>query len=220
MRLNTVFGAISIATVALASSAHGANKPVSPPQVQFLIGSQLLAMPIPAGFCLPSGAAEEMATQKAGIDARNYTVATFVSCTADNPFALYILVKTPIRAWKLTFSKTEVIQGMAHEMEVNREKIMADGDRIAEDAYKKQSGREVKIPDKWGPAGHDDDCVYLGGSISYPPDPNVFMAAACSTVVGQKMVAIDIFDARTGADWHGLKDRLKPVVLSIHPVAP
>lgn len=191
--------------------------------VQFTIADKALAMPAPAGYCLPEGFAAEIAEKTAMIDDDNKTLATFVDCRGNGgPAAManYVLIKSPNSAAKFAMEKDEALDLLESVgKSPNAPKFdEAMASKIADDA-EETFGKRVELTGTVGYAGRDADCVYLAGRLALKDNPNgqSLWLGACMTVVGGKVLTVYRYDARSTAKVADLKAHAKKVALSIHP---
>ena len=191
--------------------------------VNFTIADRELAMPVPAGYCLPEGKAAEIAAMTARTDKDNKTLATFVDCKGQGTTAAmsnYVLVKSPNSAAEFTMDKAEALDLLAAAgTSPDAPKFDEDmANEVADDA-EEAFGQRVELTGNVGYAGRDADCVYLAGRLALKSDPNgkSLWLGACMTVAGGKVLTVYRYDARSTAKVADLKAHAKKVALSIHP---
>ncbi|MGB7655240.1 MAG: hypothetical protein WBL74_07145 [Novosphingobium sp.] len=191
--------------------------------VNFTIADRELAMPVPAGYCLPEGIAAEIADMTARTDKDNKTLASFVDCKGQGTQAAmvnYVLVKSPNSAAEFTMDKTEALDmlteaGTSPDAPKFDEAMASEMADNSEEAF----GKRIELTGNVGYAGRDADCVYLAGRLALKSDPGgkSLWLGACMTVVGGKVLTVYRYDARSTAKIADLKAHAKMVALSIHP---
>ena len=150
----------SAATPALAQEAQTAR---------FNITGVDIALPVPAGYCLPEGKRAAVAQLLAASDDTNVTDLTLNRCEDDRAFADYYLVKTPKAMLAVTVTRAQLIDLMVKTIDDPALKAALDPAKIGpevEKSLERVIGQKTTIGGEVKWLGHDDVCVYLGGVIS------------------------------------------------------
>lgn len=137
----------------------------------FETGGVRFTLPLPQGFCLPSGGGVAAAEQLAAGDERNLTLLTLYPCGYQGDGAHdYYLIKIPKRAIGVTVDREQLLSAIAAE---NAKPASAADPRMA-------------------PAGRDEMCVYLTGrfQLEVRGKPRSRVMGSCLTVAGGRVVAI------------------------------
>lgn len=191
--------AMALAPVA----AEPAPAPTPPVSIDFSIGGVALTMPLPAGYCIPTGQDAARAQIVAAGDKGTVTHATLKRCDGSlgNGANDYTLIKTPnamlvpvvdrptlIKELGAEFDNPVAVAGFAGDM--NKSDAGADLSQIL--------GTRVEIKGTVKPLGHDAVCAYMGGQVEVKGAGLSYLqpTGVCITSVGGKVVTI----ARYGKD--------------------
>ena len=188
------------------------------------IGTVRLILPLPQGFCKPTGAMLESAQANAAFDERNFTLATLIACDRTPliaPWGNYVLVKVPKSAIGSTFPKGEFLDALDKSARgpddiISNEKMSAD---VANDS-ERVWGQRIEMHSKFEYAGRDRDCVYLAGpfqrNIAGSDNVTSGQAATCMTVVGGRFFAVNVYEIPAVQPISDLKQQAHRIALSIH----
>jgi hypothetical protein len=209
-----------VGVLALASPAVAAV-----PEIGFRIGAVALKLPLPSGFCSPSASDAPMAAANADADPQNLTLATLLACNRSpevRPWSNYVLIKTPKMLAAGTYEKVAALnqmnavftgpdspefdEKMTDEIGTNTERAM---------------GVRIEITGKYGYAGRDADCVYLAGPMQAQVAGKIVkgLIATCITVVGGKMIGVNLYHISEAPDLaavKAMKAQVRAIGLSIH----
>src|SRR3954468_23012087 len=156
--------AIAMAAAAFGAGAAGAQG--KPDKATFRIAGAGFEMPLPAGYCLPTGKAVDGAQITAAGDRDNVTDLTLVSCTGE-PFSSYILIKTPTTVLTLDINREQALKGLGEAFDAPDFKQKLASGELLRDSGKGVSdalGQRVDLVGEVKPLGKDEACAYVGGT--------------------------------------------------------
>jgi hypothetical protein len=182
--------------------AAPASAQAKPQVAGFRISGVALEMPVPAGYCLPTGKWTDVAQLMAAADKDNVTDLTLFACPGDGGND-YILVKTPTKVLMVDTGREEALKELATafdtpelKAEFSSGKLMTDAGKGISDAF----GHKVDLAGEIKPLGRDEACVYLGGSTEVKA-PNVsyrISVGGCISVVGRRMLSVFLYGPDKG----------------------
>lgn len=184
-------------------AAAPAPVPVAPASIDFSIGKVVLTMPVPAGYCIPTGEDAALAQLVAAGDKNAVTHATLRRCGVKTTAGAndYTLIKTPVSMLVPVIDRAALIKelGSAFDNPVAVAELAAttrNGDAGAD--LSKVLGTKIEIKGAITPLGHDDVCAYMGGQVAVSGAGTSYLqpTGVCITSIGGKMVTI----ARYGKD--------------------
>ena len=189
--------------VTMIASPVLADAPAAKTSFDFSVGGVALTLPLPAGYCLPTGKAAAVAELIAAGDTNSVTHVTLKRCDIDLGTGSndYTLIKTPTSALMTTIDRPALIKALGDQF--------ADPVTLAQLAASLSDGKagkdvsevlhaKVEIKGDIKPLGHDDVCAYLGGQVNVKAEGAGYLqpTAVCITSVGSKVVTI----SRYGTD--------------------
>jgi hypothetical protein len=199
------------------NSGQSASAAKTPPAVSFSIGEQDFEIPVPAGYCQPTGERSVMSREVAAGDTQNFTLLDVDRC---GTFGIdYILIKSPRELPSLPMPKETFIQMMAAQLQ-NNEVLSAGFEQANEDAANLTNGSLRVVPADYGFDGHDEHCVYLAGILKIAIDgqTDAVRSASCVTLVGTRNIVVHTYDfTGTPASIAELKSRARAIAMSIQP---
>ncbi|MDH7972610.1 hypothetical protein QH494_10490 [Sphingomonas sp. AR_OL41] len=176
-----------------------APAPAPPPSVDFSVGGVALTMPLPPGYCIPTGRDAAVAQLVAAGDKGAVTHATLKQCDGSIGAGVndYTLIKTPTSMLMPVVDRPTLIKELGAEFD----NPVAVADMNTGDAGADLSqvlGTKVEIKGLIKPLGHDDVCAYMGGQVNVTGAGISYLqpTGVCITSVGGKVVTI----ARYGKD--------------------
>lgn len=192
--------------------------------IQLNFGTVQLAMPVPQGFCEPTGVSAELAKANAAIDSDNTTLATLTACdrsSATEPFQNYVLIKAPNKLLNQPFLK---VMALAQLDEVfsgpNSPKFDDAMSKKTGDNSERELGTRIEISGQFGYVGRDRDCVYLAGPVQAKAAEFDKVAtgqiATCITVVGNRMFSVNLYEVPAVKPIGEMKKQALAIALSIH----
>lgn len=191
------------------------------------VGGRKLEVPIPQGYCLPSGEAAGNAKAQAALDDRNATLLFLVDCRREKALENFLVIKTPLSMLTSDVSKDELLQGLGGEgfndPDFRRRLDAGEFEKHASERASDIAGRSVTFEVTIKPRGLDQTCAYLGGisTVTGLKDKAYTMdVAGCITAVGTR--AIGLYANRTvtsGQSFEGLYKPLRDWALTIRPAA-
>ena len=195
------------------------------PLVTFRLPGVQFSMPMPDGYCLPSGDDVDVAQLVAAGDTVNTTHVTVVKCGDRLASSDYFILKTPVQALLMSINRQEFLEMMKLEFaKPEMQAIVADNeiaDGVAKD-FENIMHQKIEIDSQVGYRGGDDACVYLGGYASYTniPEPYQIALGMCMTTVEGKMININVYGPPEGSDdVSKLMARARDIALSIEAVS-
>jgi len=194
------FAALAALAVVGAAPPHAQ---ASPQVGTFRISGVGFEMPIPTGYCLPSGKGGDVAQLMAAADQQNVTHLTLLACQ-DDWGKDYILVKTPSQALLVDVGREEALKALAAALDTPALKEQFSSGKLVTDAGKGMSdvlGRKVDLVGEIKPVGRDEACVYLAGTTEVKTADVSYRIAVggCITVVGRRMLTLYVYGSDTGA---------------------
>ena len=213
MRISSV---TFVATVVALSAGVSAQAPAN--TVPFAIGGTGFEVPLPAGYCLPTGDDLENARWAAEQDGANATPVDVERCGTFGED--YILIKHPRDIAPITVEKS-VFLGYVQDM-LQTQHGMDEVRQAADQAgaeMNENTGGEIQMgaPDIRY-AGADEDCVYLTGTIPLTAGgtSSVARVGTCFTLVGATHMVVHSYDFRpNGASFETLTARSGAVARSV-----
>jgi hypothetical protein len=195
------------------AAAMIAVEPVRAAEVQkgilsFRSGGVAFKMPLPKGYCLPSGTDIDAAQLMAAGDTENVTHALLVRCDANSGEALgakdYLILQTPRQALLAPVTRGELLQAVGAEFEKPEFSAAIAGGEIEQEVEKsfgKVLGTEVTFDGAIRPLGRDDVCAFMGGVIEFKAVAVGYKisAASCITSIGNRVMAINWYGPDTHA---------------------
>lgn len=191
--------------------------------IGFTIGETKLAMPLPSGFCEPTGKAADFAKRFAAIDSENQTLATLVACDKMNTqeaFQSYILIKSPNAAANVKMERSQGLDLM--EQVMTRPDAPKFDERMSEQFEKdteRELGTAISITGTFGYAGRDKDCIYMAGPMSGSVKGKTVngLIGTCLTFAGGKMIGVNVYEIPAKTSIPAMKARARTVAMSIRP---
>lgn len=182
--------ALLLVTPAIA--AAGENTPVA-----FAIGGESFELPLPTGYCPPSGRTAAIAQLLAAGDTQNVTHAMLVPCGQEPGSGVndYTLVKTPSNLLIVDLDRAALLAAMGPEFDKpDFAAVMATPEAMAKpgEDMSRAMGAKVELTSALKPVGHDSVCAYLGGTVAVKTAAGSYdqPVGGCLTAVGKRFVAI------------------------------
>jgi hypothetical protein len=186
-----------------AEAASNQEKPVA----TFRFSGTSFSLPIPDGYCLPTGRDVDVAQLLAAGDNENVTHLMLNWCEPRSREAIdddYILIKTPKHALLAFVDRKSFMEAVGVEFDkpdfaaaLAREDF-TDG---AEKSLEETLGSKIDIGGALRPLGKDDVCAYLGGTleIATPKLAYKISVAGCITSVANRVVTLYWYGPDKGA---------------------
>ncbi|MBN8809572.1 MAG: hypothetical protein J0I47_15235 [Sphingomonas sp.] len=208
----------AIAATAIIATAAAADAPSSQ-TASFNVGGVAYTMPLPAGYCLPTGQLIAIAQTVAAADSANVTNLTLYRCDA-TPAKIgdYALVKTPANLISMTVDHATFAAQIAPEfdkpMPVSSDEISAN----VADNYDKVIGKRPTIGIKLATRGHDAVCGYMtgGGTVGNGTITKDIAMGACTTAIGGRVIQVICFtESKLPADQDRMMRQAKALATTI-----
>ena len=186
----------------LAAAAVLAAAPAPKGEQVVQIGAVKNVVPIPAGFCLPSGNDIAIFQALAAPDVDNVTLLSLTECRK-TAARHYLLVKTPVAALNAEVSRAELLKELGDAMETpEMSKQLEEVPGEISKGKTRQAGEPTKVTGEFGPRGRDDVCVYIGGraTTATASDSQTQALAGCMTAVNGRMISLYAFADSTDAE--------------------
>lgn len=174
-------------------------EPTDTAAVSFAIGAQQLEMPLPDGYCLPTGIMATVAQVMAASDKSNLTLATFDACNdgnSENGMSRYVLIKVPNTAITAVTTKDQAFPALEAAFNApTAPKFDAAMQEKVESGYRDTLGTSPTFTGNFGYSGKDADCLYLAGQIVVAGEGRTvpMHASTCITVAGSRIVTINSY---------------------------
>jgi hypothetical protein len=213
MRYMTLaFAALALVAPPAAAAAQGQA------QHRFAVGGKAFTVPIPQGYCLPSGATIALADQVAALDTMNVTHANLDRCGSFGED--YVHIKSPRQSQPVPIPRADFIALIAREIQTtNGQKLVEDAIEGAGRDIAEGTDNELKL-DNTVPRflGQDDVCAYMAltGDVAGPTGKVSMRGVICMTVVGAEFMNVNAYaiDGRGITDAQ-LKARARAIAASI-----
>jgi len=218
-----VWGIAVAITVAAGLASAPAQAQDGDRMAQFTIGGVAFEMPIPDGYCLPTGTAAYSAAFVAETDSENETLQTFYPCdNNDSDSPDYYVVKVPRRAVSFPITLDFLLPAMEQTFEDPA--FLAGLKQVnpgVSAEVSEASRQEISITGDIEPSGVDDSCAYLIGTLRIVSVDTDYerSIAACMTATGSRMVVVYRYADET-RDPLTLKPIVKAVAATIRAVEP
>ena len=210
--------ALALAALALVPGVAAAQGTV---QHRFTVGGEAFTVPVPQGYCLPSGASVALAERSAALDSMNMTHADLERCGTFGED--YVHIKSPREALPIDIPRADFLALIAQELQT------ANGQQLVDDALD-EAAREVA--DGTGNAvklantvprfiGQDDMCVYMAlrGDVVGESGSVKISGVICMTVIERQFMNINAYAVEgTGVTEAQLQTRVRTIATSIAPV--
>ena len=173
----------------------------------FRFSGTSFSLPIPDGYCLPTGMGVDVAQILAAGDNDNVTHLMLNRCGPRSQEAIdddYILIKTPKRALLASVDRKSLLDAVGVEFDkpdfaaaLAREDF-TDG---VEKSLEETLGSKIDIGGALKPLGKDDICAYLGGTLEITTSKLAYKisVAGCITSVANRIVTLYWYGPDKGA---------------------
>ena len=179
------------------------------------IGSVVLRVPFPRGYCKPTGTDAATFQVLAASDHRNVTLLSLIECDQHSTGRSYILFKTPVAALNAELDRDVTLRELAAEAEVLPMSTVLDA---AGEVKSEASGESTKVDGDFGPRGRDDVCVYMGGLLRTASGTETQAQAlgTCITVAGKRLIVLNAYeDSADPAAYKAILPKTRNWVLGI-----
>lgn len=185
---------------------------------RFTVGGKGFTVPVPEGYCLPSGPTVELAQGVAALDTMNLTHANLDRCGTFGED--YVHIKSPGQSQTVPIPRADFIALIAREVQT------ASGQQLVEDAIEKP-GRDVAegtdneiqigntVPRYFG---QDDVCAYMAmsGDVSPAGGTVKIRGVICMTLVDSEFMNVNVYALEgKGISDAQLKARARAIAASI-----
>lgn len=193
----------------------------APRTASFRSGGVIFSLPLPDGYCEPSGKAIDVAQVVAATDSDNATLLTLFPCGDAGSAANYYIVKAPKTALFTAVTRARMLAEVSAAFDNPANQDAIDPQTVntkAAQGFSETLHQEVDVDTAIHPAGHDETCVYVAGtaaiktgSVSYSRS-----VSACITTVSDRILFVYRFgDGATPGNARGLLPSAKAMALSI-----
>lgn len=208
---------LAFAALALTAAPDGAAAQ-SKAQHRFTVGGKAFIVPVPEGYCLPSGMTVELAQKVAALDTMNLTHANLDRCGTFGED--YVHIKSPRQSQPVPMPRADFIALIAREIQT------ASGQKLVDDAMEKAgrdvaegTGNEIQL-DNTVPRflGQDDMCAYMAmvGDVIAAEGKVTIRGVICMTVVGGEFMNVNAYGIEgKGITDAQLKARVRAIAASI-----
>ncbi|QIG79257.1 hypothetical protein [Stakelama tenebrarum] len=182
--------------------------------VRFNIGSVQYEMPLPAGYCLPTGTAANSASLMAAVDKQNLTLQTFYPCDNNSADSTeYFLIKVPRTVVMVPITRAQLLPMMEQTFQdpAFLASLQSVGEEVSADITE-VANQEASVTGTIEPSGIDDRCAYLTGKLRFVGAGKDYTLsnAGCMTATGSRMFTIYRY-----ADENQNPASLKPIVKAV-----
>jgi len=208
------FAALALALAAVPGGAAAKGEPLH----RFTVGGKAFTVPVPEGYCLPSGPTVEIARKVAALDTTNVTHANLDRCGTFGED--YVHIKSPRQSEPVPMPRAEFIALIAREIQT------ASGQQLVDDAMEKAgrdvaegTGNDIQL-DNTVPRffGQDDVCAYMAmtGDVVATGGTVTVRGVICMTLVGDQFMNVNVYALEgKGITDAQLKARARAIAASI-----
>ncbi|MCM0000242.1 MAG: hypothetical protein NBV68_12725 [Erythrobacter sp.] len=206
------FAALALAAVPVAAAAQGEAVH------RFTVSGKAFTVPVPQGYCLPSGGTVALAAKVASLDTMNLTHANLDRCGTFGED--YVHIKSPRRPQPVPMPRAQFLALLARELQTaNGQKLVDDAIENAGRDVAKGTNNEVQL-DNAVPrfVGQDDNCVYMAlvSDVVGALGAIKIRGVICMTVVGGEFMNVNAYAIEgRGTTEAQLKARVRAIALSI-----
>lgn len=185
---------------------------------RFTVGGKDFTVPLPAGYCLPSGMTVALADKVAALDTMNLTHANLDRCGTFGED--YVHIKSPRQSQPVPIPRADFIALIAREIQTaNGQKLVNDAIENAGRDVAESTDNEIKL-DNTVPRffGQDDVCAYMAltGDVAGPTGKVTMRGVICMTVVGGQFMNVNAYAVEgKGITDAQLKARVRSIAASI-----
>lgn len=187
-------------------------------QHRFTVGGKAFTVPVPQGYCLPTGGAIALAEKVASLDSMNLTHANLDRCGTFGED--YVHIKSPRTSQPVPMPRADFLALIARELQTaSGQKLVGDAIEEAGRNVAKGTNNEVQF-DNAVPRfiGQDDMCAYmvLVSDVVGAQGAIKIRGVICMTVVGAEFMNVNAYAIEgRGTTEAQLKDRVRAIALSI-----
>lgn len=207
-RASIWLAALAVALAAPAGAQDG--RPIA-----FSVHGSAFTVPTPAGYCTQTEAQAAISKQVHAWDTINLTPLEISRCGMVEATD-YMLIKTPREASRIPMARADFINLMKDQFSAD---LIKEGiAKGSEDVSKGSDGTITMGDGDFGYRGHDDICIYLGGSLDVTGEggKRTGRIGTCVTLVGGYLMTINAYDfAPNGSDEAALMARSRAMAVSI-----
>ncbi len=205
-----------IASAVLAALPALADAPAT---LSFSHAGSTVTMPMPSKYCLPQGDRQnEFANSLKADDTRSFIYLVLMPCgeaTGAYPDSFFVIKAPNSGQYMMTpFSRAALIAKLSAFFAARPDLVAAmnaqAGARASEKASR-DAGTKVEMSQSAGPLGNDQDCLYVGGSLTIKANGETLplVVAECATAVNDHLISV--FQYRANADLSALPAMLAEV---------
>lgn len=208
---------LAFAALALAAAPGGAAAQTKA-QHRFTVNSKAFTVPVPEGYCLPSGPTVQLAQGVAALDTMNLTHANLDRCGTFGED--YVHIKSPRQSQTVPMPRKDFIALIARELQTASGQQLVD-DAIAEAGRDIAEGTDNEIQlDNTVPRyfGQDDVCAYMAmtGDVSGAGGTVKIHGVICMTLVDSEFMNVNVYAIEgKGITDAQLKARARAIAASI-----
>ena len=204
---------IIVSILAAAACVAPAGARTSSNTTTFTVAGRQIEMPLPSGYCVPTGVRAEEARRLAAGDSQNHTPVDIQRCgtTGDD----YMIVKYPRNLEPLPMTRQQFIEVVAAEFD---QAALDSGIETGKNDVSASTGGTLKVDTvAYGPAGSDSDCYYLAGPISVANEyaSRDGIAVSCLSIVGDRHLVIHAYNFVGSSDVAQMKIRVAQLLRSM-----
>lgn len=212
-----VFASPLVAQDRDAKKAFSATEASDGSSINFNIGADRFSMPMPSGYCEPTGENALISEQIAAGDSMNFTLADVDRCGTFGED--YVLVKTPRVLPPINISRSVFLDAIVSELQ-NGTALQEGFEQGSADVSNLSDGALSVDVGTYGYDSYDEECVYLAGILRVSAEDGSVkaQAATCMTLVGNRNIAVHAYDfTNNPATRDELKERARAIAMSIIP---
>lgn len=189
-------------------------------QHRFSVGGKAFSVPVPQGYCLPSGATVALAERSAALDSMNLTHADLERCGTFGED--YVHIKSPREAMPVDMPRADFLALIARELQTaNGQQLVDDALDDAAREVAEGTGNTVKLTNTVPRyIGQDDMCVYMAlrGDVVGVNGTIKISGLICMTVIEGQFMNVNAYAVEgTGVTDAELKARTRTIAASIAP---
>lgn len=188
----------------------------------FSLGGNSYIFTLPNGYCVPSGAEADAATEVARLDERNLTHISIAPCSelgATGAYTTWAILKTPRESLRMRIpSRAKFVESMAEQLETSKAApLFVDVSKLLGKNLADVFGADFTLGGEMEPIHADEYAGYLGGVITMSGGPfngsvPVACIAAMTVVKGNVFFYYRYATFREAKDLGNLLHQVKPEI--------
>jgi len=166
-----------------------------------LPGDKSFIVPLPAGYCVPTGAYETAAKMTASADPKNLTNVSFIDCAdaaAGGELNHFGILKTPFELVSTDVDRAEILAELKPSVDTKALQDLNDAaSNIGSESLTRVYGRDIKVSLDVRALDSDDKAVYYAGTadLSDAERQKKLACAYAISVVRKRVIVLYLYAA-------------------------